>query len=416
MIVELISTGSELLLGHTVNTNVSWLAEEMNKLGYTVAYHSTVGDNRTRMSEVFQRASERADIIISTGGLGPTEGDITREVLGQTLDLPMEFNESAMREVQKFFDRVRRDMPDASRREAILPFGAGVLENPVGVAPGVTLVSGNKTFILLPGPPGEMKSMFTNSVKPYLEAQFGLQGIVKSYRYGIYDIREIDLEARLIDLVESQDNPTIAFLIKKGYIEVRITAKANTLEEARSLLAPWHAIIIERLGRNIGRTLEVSMEELVGTALKEDDATISTAESCTAGWVGKQITNVDGSSQYFKGGIVSYSNDVKHEVLGVSNDDLITYGAVSEEVAKARAEGAARVIGTTYAVSTTGIAGPSGGTAQKPVGLVWFGVTGPYGTVAYKANLIGNREEIRQGAAELALYHIYTYMKEKGKQ
>ncbi len=416
MIVELISTGSELLLGHTVNTNVSWLAEEMNKLGYTVAYHSTVGDNRTRMSEVFQRASERADIIISTGGLGPTEGDITREVLGQTLDLPMEFNESAMREVQKFFDRVRRDMPDASRREAILPFGAGVLENPVGVAPGVTLVSGNKTFILLPGPPGEMKSMFTNSVKPYLEAQFGLQGIVKSYRYGIYDIREIDLEARLIDLVESQDNPTIAFLIKKGYIEVRITAKANTLEEARSLLAPWHAIIIERLGRNIGRTLEVSMEELVGTALKEDDATISTAESCTAGWVGKQITNVDGSSQYFKGGIVSYSNDVKHEVLGVSNDDLITYGAVSEEVAKAMAEGAARVIGTTYAVSTTGIAGPSGGTAQKPVGLVWFGVTGPYGTVAYKANLIGNREEIRQGAAELALYHIYTYMKEKGKQ
>lgn len=415
MIVELVSTGSELLLGDTVNTNVSWLAQELNKLGYTIAYQSTIGDNRGRMAEIFRRAAERADIVISTGGLGPTQGDITREVLASAMGREVEFNSLAMTEVQKFFKRVNREVPTAaSRREAILPVGAGVLRNPVGVAPGVTLEGEDTTFILLPGPPGEMKGMFTDSVVPYLQERFGSQGVVKSYRYGIYGIREIDLEDRLMDLVKEQSNPTIAFLIKKGYIELRITAKANTAEEAEALLRPWDEIIRNRLGTHVGRSLDIPMEDLLGKNLTVANATISTAESCTSGLVGKTITNTSGSSAYYMGGVISYSNDIKHRVLGVPQELLDTYGAVSEQVARAMAEGVARVTGTDYAVSTTGIAGPGGGSEEKPVGLVWFGVTGPHGTVAHKANFIGSREEIRQGAAELALYYVYTYMKEKG--
>lgn len=415
MIVELISTGSELLLGDTINTNVSWLAQELNKLGYTIAYQSVVGDNPGRMAEVFKQAGRRADIVISTGGLGPTQGDITRQVLAASLGLEIVYNDDAMSEVRRFFHRVNRTMPDASRREAMLPAGATVLHNPVGVAPGVVSVHNDVTYILLPGPPGEMKGMFESSVVPYLKQRFGSQGIVKSYRYGVYDIREIDLEERLMDLIRNQSNPTIALLIKKGYIEVRITAKAASLEQAEQLLAPWDATIRRRLGPMIGRNLDVSMEDTLGLTLKKEKATISTAESCTSGLVGKLLTNVSGSSDYYMGGIISYSNDVKHRVLGVPQELLDTYGAVSEQVAKAMAEGARRVGGTTYAVSTTGIAGPGGGSDEKPVGLVWFGVTGPYGTVAHKANLIGNREDIRQSAAELALYYMNVYIQEKGK-
>ncbi|PQL19369.1 competence/damage-inducible protein A [Veillonella denticariosi JCM 15641] len=415
MIVELISTGSELLLGDTVNTNVSWLAQELNKLGYTIAYQSVVGDNPKRMAEVFQNAAHRADIVISTGGLGPTQGDITRNVLADSIGRPVVFSSEAMAEVQDFFKRVNRAIPDASRREAQLPEGAEVLHNPVGVAPGVVVEDGDTTYFLLPGPPGEMKGMFQESVIPYLERRFGSQGVVTSYRYGVYDIREIDLEKTLMDLIQSQSNPTIALLIKKGYIEVRITAKAETMEKAQLLLNPWDAIIRERLGNRIGRNLSVSMEETLGKTLLDEEATISTAESCTAGLVGKLLTNVSGSSEYYMGGIISYSNDVKHRVLGVPEGMLNTYGAVSEEVAKAMAEGARSVGQTTYAVSITGIAGPGGGSPEKPVGLVWFGISGPYGTVAHKANLIGNREDIRQSAAELALYYAYIYITEKGK-
>ena len=392
MIVELISTGSELLLGDTVNTNVSWLAQELNKLGYTIAHQSVVGDNPKRMAEVFQLASTRAEIVISTGGLGPTQGDITRNVLADSIGRSIVFNQEAMDEVKCFFESVKRTVPD-----------------------GVVVEDGVTTYILLPGPPGEMKGMFQDSVVPYLQERYGSQGVVTSYRYGVYDIREIDLENTLMDLVKNQSNPTIALLIKKGYIEVRITAKADTLDAAHDILNPWDAIIRERLGARVGRDLTISMEETLGRTLLEEHSTISTAESCTAGLVGKLLTNVSGSSEYYMGGVISYSNDVKHRVLGVPQDMLDTYGAVSEQVAKAMAEGARTVGQTTYAVSTTGIAGPGGGSPEKPVGLVWFGVTGPYGTVAHKANLIGNREDIRQSAAELALYYVYTYITEKGK-
>jgi len=411
MVVELISTGSELLLGDLLNTNVTWLAKELNNNGFTVAFQSSVGDNPERMTEVFAIAAKRADIIISSGGLGPTQGDITRQCLAAALDLPIVHNEAALDEVKLFFKTVQRDLPSESRREAALPKGAEPLHNPVGVAPGVALQHNGKVFILLPGPPSEMKGVFQDSALPYLKHIYGNQGIVKSIRYAVYGVRELDLERTVMDLIKSQSNPTIALLIKKGYIELRITAKAETEAEAISLLEPWDDILHERLGDKLGRSLDVSIEELLAKVLIDKGITVATAESCTGGIVGKRLTDLPGSSAYYQGGVISYSNDVKRQVLGVPQDMLAAYGAVSEQVAKAMAEGVRRVVGTDYGISTTGIAGPSGATETKPVGLVYMAVAGPNGTKVFKENYIDDRERVRSSAAESILAYLYTAVK-----
>ncbi len=317
MIVELISTGSELLLGDTVNTNVSWLAKELNILGYTVAFQTTVGDNPQRMAEAFEIGSKRADIVICTGGLGPTDGDITRNILAKTLGVQLELNSEAEAMVKDFFKRQGRDMPEKSRREMFLPAQSVALLNSTGIAPGVVTEGAKTLFILLPGPPAEMKAVFTEAVVPLLHERFGSQGIVLSHRYAIYDMRELALEEALQDLFKEQSNPTIASLIKNGYIELRLTAKAKTKEEAESLLAPWDDIVAVRLGEHVGRNLDASILDLVAQKLWADKSTISTAESCTGGLVGKYLTDLPGSSAFMRGGVISYDNEIKHEVLGV---------------------------------------------------------------------------------------------------
>lgn len=415
MIVELISTGSEILLGDQVNTNVSWLAQELNHLGYTVAYQTVVGDNWNRMEESFKIATSRADLVLVTGGLGPTQGDITRDVLARFLGVDLSFNPEAMAVVESGFTRIKQPLNEASRKEAILPQGAGVLYNPIGIAPGVTYEKSGKTYILMPGPPGEMKAMFKEAVIPFLQGHFGHQGLIQSHRYAVYGLPESVLESTFMDLVKSQSNPTIAFLIKRGFIELRITAKGDSKEDVEGLLEPWDQIIASRLGNHLGRSLDYPIEDLLKTLLQGSGKMVATAESCTSGLVGKRLGNTPGSSEYFNGGIISYSNAVKQALLGVEEDVLAAYGAVSEPVARAMAEGACRVTNSTYAVSTTGIAGPGGGTAEKPVGLVWFGVAGPHGTKSYKRIFIGDREDVRQSAAESALYFLYQYIKEEEK-
>ena len=358
-------------------------------------------------------AQSRDDLVVVTGGLGPTQGDITRQVLGQVTGLALEFNPEAMAVVEGAFARFGQAVPSQECREAILPMGSHVLDNPVGVAPGLVLDVDDTSFVLLPGPPAEMKGMVESSLFPYVDKRFGSQGLIHSHRYAIYGLPESVLESTLMDLVKAQSNPTIAFLIKAGYIELRLTAKAASLEEAEALLEPWDRIVHQRLEAHIGRSLDLPVEDLLKTLLEGSGKMIATAESCTSGLVGKRIGNTPGSSEYFNGGIISYSNEVKHHVLGVDQELLDIYGAVSEPVAKMMAEGAARVTNSTYAVSTTGIAGPGGGTPDKPVGLVWFGVTGPHGTRSYKRIFIGDRESIRQSAAESALYFLYEYIKEE---
>lgn len=415
MIVELISTGSEILLGDQVNTNVSWLAQELNHLGYTVAYQTVVGDNWKRMEEAFGIASKRADLVLVTGGLGPTQGDITRDVLARFLGVDLVFMPEAMAVVENGFARINRPLTEVSRREAILPQGAGIFHNPIGIAPGLTCEKAGKTYVLMPGPPGEMKAMFKEEVIPFLMNHFGDQGCIQSHRYAVYDLPESVLESTFMDLVKAQSNPTIAFLIKQGFIELRITAKGASKEEVEALLAPWDQLIASRLGNHLGRSLDYPMEDLLKSLLQGSGKMVATAESCTSGLVGKRLGNTPGSSEYFNGGIISYSNEVKAGVLGVDEELLATYGAVSEPVARAMAQGACKVTRSTYAVSTTGIAGPGGGSPEKPVGLVWFGLAGPHGTKSYKRVFIGNREDIRQSAAESALYFLYQYIKEEEK-
>lgn len=411
MIVELISTGSELLLGHIVNTNVKWLSEELNNRGYSVAYQTTVGDNPERMKEVFQRAGERADIVISSGGLGATQGDITRKSLADALGLPLVFHEEAGREVDSFYEKQGRVKPYASDRDRYLPEGAKVLHNPVGVAPAVVVEQDDTVYVLLPGPPSELQGTFIESANPFLEQRFGQQGMIYSERYAVYGYREMQLETLLQDLIQNQQNPTIALLIKPGYIEIRLTAKGESKVDCQEKLGPWRSILLERL-EDI-RSLDTSVLEEFHKVALEKGITIGTAESCTGGLVGKMLTDLGGSSGYYQGGIISYANAVKEQVLGVSSETLATYGAVSEETAKEMVEGVFRVLRTDYAIATTGIAGPGGGSQEKPVGLVYIGIGTPRGITVYKEIFIGDRTSIRKSVAERAIQYVYKELIER---
>ena len=411
MIVELISTGSELLLGHIVNTNVKWLSEELNNRGYSVSYQTTIGDNPERMKEVFQRAGERADIVISSGGLGATQGDITRKSLADALGLPLVFHEEAGREVDSFYEKQGRVKPYESDRDRYLPEGAQVLHNPVGVAPAVVVEQDNTVYILLPGPPSELQGTFVESVSPFLEQRFGQQGIIYSERYAVYGYREMQLETLLQDLIQNQQNPTIALLIKPGYIEIRLTAKGESKVDCQEKLGPWRSILLERL-KDI-RSLDTSVLEDFHKLAVERGVTIGTAESCTGGLVGKTLTDLGGSSGYYQGGIISYANTVKEQVLGVSAETLAVHGAVSEETAKEMVEGVFRVLRTDYAIATTGIAGPGGGSQEKPVGLVYIGIGTPRGITVYKEIFIGDRDSIRKSVAERAIQYVYKELIER---
>ena len=411
MIVELISTGSELLLGHIVNTNVKWLSEELNNRGYSVAYQTTVGDNPERMKEVFQRAGERADIVISSGGLGATQGDITRKSLADALGLLLVFHEEAGREVDSFYEKQGRVKPYESDRDRYLPEGAKVLHNPVGVAPAVVVEQNNTVYILLPGPPSELQGTFVESVSPFLEQRFGQQGIIYSERYAVYGYREMQLETLLQDMIQNQQNPTIALLIKPGYIEIRLTAKGESKVDCQEKLGPWRSILLERL-EDI-RSLDTSVLEDFHKVALTTGVTIGTAESCTGGLVGKILTDLGGSSGYYQGGVISYANAVKEQVLGVSPVTLATYGAVSEETAKEMVEGVFRVLRTDYAIATTGIAGPGGGSQEKPVGLVYIGIGTPRGITVYKEIFIGDRTSIRKSVAERAIQYVYKELIER---
>ena len=411
MIVELISTGSELLLGHIVNTNVKWLSEELNNRGYSVAYQTTVGDNPERMKEVFQRAGERADIVISSGGLGATQGDITRKSLADALGLPLVFHEEAGREVDSFYEKQGRVKPYESDRDRYLPEGAKVLHNPVGVAPAVVVEQDDTVYVLLPGPPSELQGTFIDSVSPFLERRFGQQGMIYSERYAVYGYREMQLETLLQDLIQNQQNPTIALLIKPGYIEIRLTAKGESKADCQEKLGPWRSILLDRL-EDI-RSLDTSVLEDFHKVALETGITIGTAESCTGGLVGKMLTDLGGSSGYYQCGVISYANAVKEQVLGVSSETLATYGAVSEETAKEMVEGVFRVLRTDYAIATTGIAGPGGGSQEKPVGLVYIGIGTPRRITVYKEIFIGNRTSIRKSVAERAIQYVYKELIER---
>ena len=375
----MVSVGTELLLGQIVDTNASFICSALADLGIGVYFRSTVGDNTGRVQEVFLHALSRADLILSTGGLGPTDDDLTVAAAAGALGLPLERHEEAWAHVQEFFRKRNRPLSSQQEKQAMLPRGARMIPNPRGSAPGVIIEHREKTLIFTPGVPREMKGMIQDTVIPYLRER-GLAGreVIRSRVLRI-TLGESVVEDRLRDLMRSSLNPTIAPYAHTGECHVRLTAR-GTEAQVEPLLAGTEAAIRERLGPAVYGTGETTLEEAVAQALTAKRVSVAVAESCTGGLLGQRLTNPPGASAYMDGGVITYSNAAKRRWLGVPEALLEQHGAVSAEVAKAMAEAVRKQAGTNLGIAVTGIAGPTGGTVDKPIGLVFIALAHTGGT------------------------------------
>lgn len=405
MTVELISVGTEILLGNIVNTNAAYLAEKIAILGLSCYHQSAVGDNEDRLEDAVRLALSRSDIVILSGGLGPTKDDLTKEVTAKVFGKELVEDPHTKERIQAYFDRIQSKNRITSNnwKQALVPEGAIVVDNHNGTAPGLILEGENgKMAILLPGPPNEIKPMFEQDIAPYLN-RLQPEGIY-SKMVKVCSIGESRAETMVMDLMDAQTNPTLAPYAKTGEVHFRVTAKAKDEETANALIEPMVKELYARFGDKIYTTEEeVTLEEAIVELLKEKHMTVTTAESCTGGLLAGRIMNVAGASAVYNEGYVTYSNDAKRKLLGVSEETLNTYGAVSSQTAAEMAAGAAKAAGAQAALSVTGIAGPEGGSKEKPVGLVYVGcfVNGKVRTEEFR--FTGNREKNRDYAVVRAL-------------
>jgi len=414
--VEVITTGTELLLGEILNTNFTYLAQELNRRGFDVLYQTTVGDNPERMESVIQTAASRADIIITSGGLGPTRGDITKEIIAGFCGTELYMNLEVWNHIHNLLARRNICIASNNDKQALVPSGAVVLHNEIGTAPGLALEHGNKLFIMLPGPPVELKYVCEHELFPFLESRYPQNGIIKSRTLKLKDTGESNAAELLDDLIIHQTNPTIALYARHGDILIRLTAKASNETEADSLLSDMQQKTENIVGRFVYGYDNDTLPEVLGKELKSRQKTISFAESCTGGLASSLMTDVPGSSDYVKGSVISYTNEVKNQTLHVSKTILDKKGAVSEETALEMAKGAREVIGSDLAVSITGLAGPGGGTRKKPVGLVYIAVADESGEVCRRFIFSGSRIQIKNRAARAAFSLALDRLKEDTTQ
>ncbi|HEY3315826.1 MAG TPA: competence/damage-inducible protein A [Bacillota bacterium] len=414
--VEIIAVGTELLLGQILNTHGQFLGRELAALGMDVFYQTSVGDNRPRVIQAIARAWERSDIVILTGGLGPTDDDLTKESLAGFLGLELVQDEGSRRSLEEFFARRARRMTPNNLKQALVPKGGKALPNPNGTAPGILLETGGKAAILLPGPPSELIPMFQDQVRPYLIERWGAGGqVILSRVLRLAGIGESDAETRVKDILDRQRNPTIAPLASGGEVTFRLTAKAADQVTAASLLDASEAEMRGRVGEYIYGADRQSINEVVGDILTRSGLTLAVAESCTGGLIGHQLTQRPGSSDYFMLGVTAYSNPSKVKALGVPEATIRCFGAVSEETALAMAEGVRRAGGTDLGLSTTGIAGPGGGTAEKPVGLVYGALVWPGGREVRRWEFIGTRPIVKDRAAFASLTMLWSRLGALGR-
>ena len=417
MITELISVGTEILLGNIVNTNSAYLSEKCAELGLSVYYQTVVGDNETRMRETIQTALDRSDIVILTGGLGPTEDDLTKKVTAEVMGMKLVEDRHSRKLMEAYLEQYKKNNPQRkitanNYKQAMVPKGEIVLDNHNGTAPGLILEKKGKTAILLPGPPGEMKPMFEESVFPYLRKK--QPEIIYSQMVKICSIGESQVAEEIEDLIESQTNPTIAPYAKTGEVHLRITAKGKNEKECKKLIKPVVKELKARFGRNIFATEESkSLEEAVVDMLKEQEMTLSLAESCTGGAIAARIVNVSGASEVFLQGMVTYSNKAKRRCLDVSKSTLKKHGAVSEECAAEMAKGGRKASKTDICLSVTGIAGPGGGTKEKPVGTVFMGCSYKGCTQVREFHFQGNRARVREQTVAHGLAFLRDCMMER---
>jgi nicotinamide-nucleotide amidase len=399
---EIIAIGSELLTPTRLDTNSLWLTEKLNGIGIEVKLKTIVGDDEARLEETIKDALRRSNMIILTGGLGPTEDDITRKITARAIDRKLILNEHALETIKGFFKRVNRPMPEINSRQAMVIEGAEVLENPNGTAPGMYIEHDGRTITLLPGPPREMMPMFENLVLPKLSTKAGEIRVVRRL-LRVAGMGESAVDELIAPIYTQYKNPQTTILFNRGEIEIHLTAQAKRAEDAEALLNTLSTQIKERLGDAVFALHGESMEEVVGLSLKTRKATIAVAESCTGGLIAQRLTEVAGSSSYFMEGVVAYSNEAKVRTLNVPAEMIEKYGAVSAEVAEAMAEGIRLRAGTDFGLAVTGIAGPSGGTEEKPVGLVYIALSEEGHNQHRKLMLPGDRHLIRWRSSQAAL-------------
>ena len=408
MIAEILSVGTELLMGQIANTDAQFISRRLGELGVTIYRHSTVGDNPARVREALQEALSRSDMVITTGGLGPTEDDLTKEMVAEYFGLEMELHQPSLDALKAFMERFGKKMTPNNLKQAYFPRGCTVMPNACGTAPGCIVEQGGKTVAVLPGPPMELMDMFDRQLAPYLQARSGQ--VIRSRFLKIFGLGESNVETLLSDLFHS-GNPTLALYCGPGEVTARITARAAAPEKAEAMMQPVYEEILRRVGEACyGEGVNRTPADAVLELLKNRGETVTFAESCTGGLLCGAFVDCAGASDCLKESFVTYTNEAKEQMLGVKSETLARCGAVSGECAREMALGAARAAGSDWAVSVTGIAGPGGGTAEKPVGTVWIGVAHGGAAQAREYHFRGQRQWIRKLSVVNALNQLRLAM------
>jgi len=409
--VEIIAIGTEMLLGQLVDTNTAYIAGKLAENGVDVFATHAIGDNRERISGAIRASLRRADGVITTGGLGPTVDDLTKEAVCDALELGAELHEPSLRAMEKVFEKSGRRMRENNRKQALIPRGAVVIENREGTAPGFIAIAKNEKFVAsMPGVPREMQPMLTEGVLPWMHRRFDLSQHIRTRTLHTIALAESEIDHRIGDLFASLENPKIAVLAHQFRCDVKIMAKAASEDAAIALIAPVEHELLRRLDGRIYGVDDQTLPGAIHVLLQQTRRTLAVAESCTGGSVAAAVTSVPGSSKSFAGGIVSYDNAVKSGLLGVSADELARSGAVSEVVAGQMANGVREKLGSSIGLSITGIAGPTGGTAKKPIGLVWLAISEARGLRTRRLQLSGDREGIQSRATTAALGFLWEIL------
>lgn len=405
---EILCIGTEILIGDIVNTNAAYIAKELAGLGVNVYHQSVVGDNPARLKEALDLGFSRADIIITTGGLGPTYDDLSKETIATWFGRELKLHEPSLEAIERYFTKSGRVMTENNKKQAYMPEGCIVFDNPNGTAPGCAIEGGGKIAIMLPGPPREMKPMFDNHVSPYLARLSGWT--FRSHNLHFYGIGESALEDRLREMMIKGSNPTIAPYAKTGEVMLRVTARAESAEEAEALLSPAVEAITDEVGEYLYGIDVGDLQTAAVQMLLKQGLTVASAESCTGGYISKRLTDVSGCSSVFQYGFVTYSNEAKEKLLGVPHEVLERYSAVSAETAMEMAKGARRVSGADIGIASTGNAGP-GASEGKPVGEVYIAVDSDWFSEVVPLNFFRHdedaREYIRWLASSRALHMVW---------
>ncbi|MGG2053602.1 competence/damage-inducible protein A [Lysinibacillus pakistanensis] len=414
MNAEILAVGSELLLGQITNTNAKFISNQLSELGINVYYHTVVGDNAKRLDEAITIAESRADLIIFSGGLGPTKDDLTKETIARHLGISLEFDEVALTYIEQFFAKRGRPMTENNRKQALVLADCEVLANHHGMAPGMILTKGGRTYILLPGPPKELEPMFQFEAKPKLGALLNAGGVIVSHVMRFYGIGEAELEVRVQAILDTQTNPTVAPLASDGEVTLRVTAKAETVQEAQQLIATKVAEIQALVGEYQYGVDDDSLASKTVEMLLDNQLTISAAESLTAGLFQSELAEIPGVGNALTGGVVTYTEEAKISQLGIPKQLLDSYGIVSSECAAAMASAVKQKFGTNIGIGLTGAAGPTAHDHQ-PVGTVWIGIAiDDEEPITYLLHLSGMRNTNRLRAVKFTCHYLMQLLEERG--